>query len=612
MKYMKFRNRLFLAFCAVLAIAVVLPGIYFYTALKSEILKESRENALEQLEFLEWTLKKDAPFEDNEQLDRWCGAMAERLGYRITVIKPGGKVIADSSVRFDELRYMENHADREEILETGKSGQPAVSMRYSATIRRNLIYAAKQIRTPEERQPLYLRAAYPVSSVENRLNSYTRRFWAGMALIAAVAFLVSLYLARKLEKPIHRVMDRLKSVASGDFSHHYIMDSGREFYDLSVTLNETADRIHEQMEVISEQNTEMEAIVENMREGVMLLDRAGRIKSINRAMGDIAECRLSCIGKRPLEVLLNSEVQEACNRILGGEQECSLTVSAEDERYYEVYALKIPEGGALIVFYDISTHRRLEKIRRDFVANVSHELKTPLTSIKGYVETLVSGDFSLDAQAESFLLTIRKNTGQMTTIVNDLLALTRLEERPAGLNLLPLDAAGVFESALETCMPMAGEKQISIENRITPPVMVKADEAALNRVVRNLLDNAVRYSPSGGTVEVFCETKDREIIFGIRDQGSGIAEQHKDRIFERFYRIDKERSRTTGGTGLGLSICKHAVSVMHGRIWVQSPPEGADRGSVFFFTLPRAEQGPEDVDSNTGVCGNKQKGLDQT
>lgn len=589
MKYMKFRNRLFLAFCAVLAMAVVLPGIYFYTALKSEILKEARQNALEQLEFLEWTLEKNAPFDDNAKLDRWCSTMAEKLGYRITVIKPDGKVIADSSVRFDEVRYMENHSDREEILETRESGEPAVSMRYSSTVRRNLIYAAKQIRYPEEKQSLYLRAAYPVSSVENRLNSYTRRLWAGMAFIATVAFLASLYLARKLEKPIHRVMDRLSSIASGDFSHHYVTDSGREFYDLSVTLNETADRIREHMKVISDQNTEMEAIIENMREGVILLDHGGRIKTINRAMGEIAECRHSCIGKRPLEVLLNSEVQEACERILKGEDECSLTISAESERYYEVYALRIPEDGTLIVFYDISAHKRLEKIRRDFVANVSHELKTPLTSIKGYVESLASGEFSLDSQAESFLLTVRKNAEQMTNIVNDLLELTRLEERYAGLNLSSLDAAGVFESALEICMPIAAEKQLRLENRITPPVMVKADETALNRVVRNLVDNALRYSPSGGTVEVFCERKDREIIFGIRDQGPGIPEQHKDRIFERFYRIDKERSRATGGTGLGLSICKHALSVMHGRIWVQSPPEDSNRGSVFFFTLPSAQ-----------------------
>ncbi|MFP4160339.1 MAG: ATP-binding protein, partial [Desulfobacterales bacterium] len=351
---------------------------------------------------------------------------------------------------------------------------------------------------------------------------------------------------------------------------------------------ETADRIREQMEVISEQNTEMEAIIENMREGVMLLDRNGRIKTINRAMGDIAECRLSCIGKRPLEVLLNSEVQDACDRILKTEKEYSLTVCAEYERYYEVYALRIPEGGALVVFYDISAHRRLEKIRRDFVANVSHELKTPLTSIRGYVETLASGGFSIDEQAESFLLTIRKNAEQMTNIVNDLLELTRLEERPAGLNPVPLDAAGVFQSAVETCRPMAEENQIKIENRIDTPVMVTADEAALNRVVKNLVDNAVRYSPAGTAVELFCEPKDREIIFGIRDQGPGIADAHKDRIFERFYRIDKERSRATGGTGLGLSICKHAVSAMKGRIWVKSPPDDSDSGSIFFFALPRA------------------------
>jgi two-component system phosphate regulon sensor histidine kinase PhoR len=432
-----------------------------------------------------------------------------------------------------------------------------------------------------------LRAAYPVSSVDARLQTYTGRFWLALAAILTLTFGLSIYLARKLEQPIYRIMDRLKGIARGDFSHQYIMDAGDEFYQLSTTLNETADRISEQMEVISEQNREMEAIIENMREGVMLIDKAGRIKAINQAMGKIAECRLSCIGKRPLEAFLNSEVQAACDKILQGMAEYNVALKMDEERFYDMYAVKIAENGALIVFYDVSEQRRLEKIRRDFVANVSHELKTPLTSIKGYVETLLSTGFSMDDQARSFLGTIEKNTIQMTGIVNDLLQLTRLQEKPMDLAIKPVKAGPLFEKAWEACRPAAEQKQIRIDNRLPPDLSANADPAALTRVFGNLADNAIRYSPQGGTITVSAQTTDTEVIFSIRDQGPGIAPKHRERIFERFYRVDRERSRASGGTGLGLSICKYAVSAMNGRIWVQSPPGGAQTGSEFFFTLPR-------------------------
>ncbi|MCF8035690.1 MAG: hypothetical protein K9K62_02335 [Desulfobacteraceae bacterium] len=593
MKNLKFRTRLFISFCAVLLLAILLPGFYVYNTLESELLKESREKALRHLDFIEWMLAGDTPFESNAALDRWATAAGEKLGCRITLITPGGAVIADSSVPHKEIRYMENHAGREEIR-SAKAENPAVSIRYSPTLKQELIYAAKKINSPTGGEDLYLRTAYPVSSVENRLSNYTENFLAGLALIFALTFLFSVYLARRFEAPVHQVMNRLKTIAGGDFSHQYIMDSGREFYDLSMTLNETADRIREQMEVISEQNREMETILENMREGVMLIDRTGHIKALNRSMAGIAECQLSCIGKRPIEAFLNSEVQQACDKILKGANEYSLTISMEEERFYEMYAAKIPEGGILMVFYDISERRRLEKIRRDFVANVSHELKTPLTSIKGYVDTLLAGGFSISEQGLAFLTPIQKNAEQMTNIVNDLLELTRLEEKPPHLSLQPVEATRVFQSTWDTFQPMAEERQIRLDNRLSEPLWVHAHESTLNRVFRNLIDNAIQYSPAGGgTITVFSETREKEIIFGVQDPGPGIAAKHQERIFERFYRIDKERSRASGGTGLGLSICKHAIAAMAGRIWVKSPPPGQTRGSVFCFSLPRAEASEE-------------------
>lgn len=591
MRHIKFRTRLFIAFCTLIILAVALPGIYLYHTLRQEILRESTRNAISQLEIIDWMMNKEQPFENNEALDRWCKEAGEKLRCRITIIKTGGAVVADSSIVYNEIRFMENHADREE-LRAAAVNSPAISVRYSPTIKQRLIYAAKQIRFPGKPDKVFLRVAYPVSSVETRLSTYTGRLWAALALIIALTFVLSIYLARKFEAPIHGVMDRLKTIAGGDFSNKYILDSGEEFYQLSMTLNETAARIKEQMEVISEQNQEMEVIIENMREGVMLLDKNGRIKAINAAMAEIAQCRLSCIGKRPLEAFLSSEVQAACDKILQGKSAYTVSMSMADDVYYDMYAVKIAEGGALIVFYDVSSQRRLEKIRRDFVANVSHELKTPLTSIKGYVETLLTGNFSMGDQARAFLETIQKNAVQMANIVNDLLQLTRLEQKSPDMEIGSVDAVKSFEISWETCQPMAEKKQIQMDNRLKSPLFVLADEIVLNRIFQNLLDNAVRYSPENAVIKAFAETNGSEIIFGIQDQGPGILSKHQERIFERFYRVDKERSRASGGTGLGLSICRNAVSALNGRIWVQSPPEGVHKGSVFFFALPAAA-GPD-------------------
>ncbi len=597
MKNMKFKNQLFISFCGVLILAILLPVLYVSHTLEREILKESTEKAVKQFDFIQWMYDRDAPFESNAALDQWCSLLGEKLECRITVITTGGAVIADSSVPRNEIRYMENHSNREEIRSAGMN-KPAVSVRYSSRRRRKLIYAAKKIKMETADDTIYLRTAYPVSSMENRMNEYMDKFWIGIALIFALTFALSIYLARKFEAPVHQLMNRLKAIADGDFSHKYILDTGPEFYNLSMTLNETANRIREQMELISEQNREMEAIIENMREGVMLLDRKGHIKALNKAMGDIAECRLSGIGKRPLEVFLNSDVQNACDKILNTAKEYNLTISMAEDTFYEVYAVRIPEGGALIVFYDVSDRKRLEKVRRDFVANVSHELKTPLTSIKGYVDTLLSGDFSIDEQGRSFLSTIQKNTSQMTNIVNDLLQLTHLEEKPPDLNRRPIDAVKSFQAAWETFKPLAEEKQIRLENRLDQKLLVYAHESTLSQVFRNLIDNAVQYSPEGRTITVFSEAKEEEILIGIQDQGPGISKKHRDRVFERFYRIDKECSRASGGTGLGLSICKHAVSAMQGRIWVKSPPPGETRGSVFCFSLQRAKTAEETTDSS--------------
>lgn len=588
MRFMPFNIRILLAFWGVLIVTVCLPGIYFYRSLENETLDSSRKEAFVQLDFISWLAQKQPPFESSRGLNDWIGKVSQKIGYRVTVITASGVVLADSAFSYDEIRFLENHAGRPEVAKALSSGRGS-SLRYSDTLKRSIIYVARQIELASLQSPLVLRLAIPRSQAETRLNTYARRFMGVVALIFVLTFLVSIVLSRRLRSPVNRVIDQVRAIGAGDYSHRYIFNSGQEFYQLSGAVNDMADRISQQMEIITRQKQELEAILANMREGVMLLDREGRIQTINHTLENIGGCHLACIGKKPMEVFLSTEVQAACDRIIAGIPEMSLTLTLDGDSHFEVYLVRVPEGGALVVFNNISERKRLEKIRQDFVANVSHELKTPLTSIKGYVETLVTGGFSLPEDVRSFLQTILKNTNLMSNIVNDLLELTRLQEKPPSENLLTVNATRCFQTAWENSVSLAAEKQIVLENRLKSVLPVRADENALVRVFGNLIQNALRYTPDSKTIIVYSEEKQEETLFAIRDQGPGIAPKHQTRIFERFYRVDRERSRQSGGTGLGLAICRNAVTGMGGRIWVQSPPADATTGSVFFFTLPRSQ-----------------------
>jgi len=587
MKSIRFRTRLMLSFWVILILSSCIPAYYIFQTLENDIYKEAKTNAFTQLDFIHWILAGKPVDKNNQalyQLDQWCKEVAKQLNYRITVIAAGGKVIADSDVAYDKIKSMDNHASREEIINARKSGQ-ASSIRYSITLKRKLIYAAKNISLANVPSGV-LRVAIPLSTVESRLGYFSRQFLGILFVIFIISTLLSVFLARRLEKPILDIIQAANAIGEGNFDKQLDIETGAEFSQLSAGINEMSNKIQQHIQQIIEQKQELEAVLEGMVEGVMLLDKYGKIKATNQALTWIAKCVPSCVGRRPMEVFLNPEIQESCNRILEGKDAIKRKVEIDNETIYEVNLVKIPDGGAVVVFHDISELVRLEKIRQDFVANVSHELRTPLTSIKGYAETLLDEKFRASDQSESFIKTIVKNADQMANIVNDLLELTKLQQQQKKtLQMSEINASACFSAAWETCMLMLKEKQIQVDNRMPDSVHVMAIDNSLIQVFRNLLDNAIRHSPSGTKITVFAEIGSEVVIFGVADEGTGIPQLHQKRIFERFYRVDKERSRDSGGTGLGLSICKNALTGMGGKIWVKSPPDDQLNGSVFCFTL---------------------------
>ncbi len=590
MRSIHFRTRLLIAFWLIIIPAVCIPAFYIFKTLEAEILSETKSNAFNQLALCRWLVKQSAPFEDPQGLNQWITELGEKLGYRITLVGKSGRVLADSAVPFADVADMDNHIYRDEIVDARKKGL-GQSIRYSITLKRRLIYAAKPLALPNH-PDAFVRVAIPMSNIESRLSFYASRFWWSLGAIFILTLIASVILARRLKNPIDQVIQATKEIGEGNLDRRLEIEQSPEFKELSAGINQMADKIQHNIDTITAQKHELEAVFEGMQEGVMLLDKNGRIKSTNRALTKIARCLPSCIGYRPMEVFLNPEIQTACSDVLAGKQPASLRVPIDHDIIYEVNLVKIPDGGAVVVFHDISELVRLEKARQDFVANVSHELRTPLTSIKGYAETLMDKKLRASPDAETFIQTILKNANQMANIVNDLLELTKQQQKQAErLELAPVDAADCLANAWETCMPMAKEKKIEVVNQLPTPLTVYGEANTLTQVFRNLLDNAIRHTFENTTVTVFTIDKSDHFLFGVQDEGPGIARRHQKRIFERFYRVDKERSRASGGTGLGLAICRHAVKSMGGDIWVQSPPDGRSKGSVFYFTLNKAQSG---------------------
>ncbi len=589
MKTLRFRTKLLICFWVVLATALFLQAVHLYRTMETEILKEAETHADTQLEFVSWMLSREPPFDSDAALDQWTTTLGNHLNYRITLISWGGRVIADSDVNFPELSVLESHADRKEFIGAVAQGRSS-SIRYSTTLGRKLIYKAQSVERPPYGK-VVLRVAIPLSRVEARLGAIADRFWLVLGFVLVLTGILNYILAKNLETPIREIIAAMRRIGGGEYGKRLDIASSVEFEELSKCINEMTDKIHGHINLIKQQKQEFEAVFEGMQEGVMLLDATGHIKASNNALALIARCMPTCEGHRPMEVFLNPEIQKACDQVLAGKDHIRMKAAIDAETIYEVNAVGIPSGGAVVVFHDISELVHLEKVRQDFVANVSHELRTPLTSIKGYAETLLDPKMRSSETMESFLGIILKTANQMTNIVNDLLELTKLQakDRPAVL-LSEIDAAAYFAAAEETCRIMSEEKNIRLINRLPETIMVIAEENALALVFRNLLDNAIRYSDAGTTITAGLSDADGTATFSVEDEGSGIPHRHQKRIFERFYRIDKERSRVSGGTGLGLAICRHAVNAMGGAIWVESPPPGKTMGSVFFVTLKKADQ----------------------
>ncbi|HEU5350605.1 MAG TPA: ATP-binding protein [Terracidiphilus sp.] len=408
--------------------------------------------------------------------------------------------------------------------------------------------------------------------------------WSGVIALL-VALPLAAWVALEITGRLQRVVEFARRIAQGDLGARLSLEGGDELSAMEGALNQTAERLERNFAEIESRRHELATMLDSMQEAVVAVSSSGEVLWSNAVMQRIAGMQIR-VGRSLVQSVRDPELLGCVNAALeSGEVRTGRSSSLAPGRIFEINAAPLPSGGALAVLHDVSRIEAAEKSRRDFIANVSHELRTPLTSIHGYVETLLEEPRPNAETTQEFLGVIQKNATRMNRLTEDLLALASVESPDYKLAAQPMRAAALVKDAIESLGGMVVDSGIALASAGAPDAVVKADPDAMNQVFGNLIENALKYGRSGKRIVVGARQNGAEVEFFVRDFGPGIASEHLERIFERFYRVDKARSRESGGTGLGLAIVKHIVLAHGGRLWAESE---LGAGATFHFTLPLA------------------------
>ncbi|MGQ9688710.1 MAG: ATP-binding protein [Desulfobaccales bacterium] len=522
-----------------------------------------------------------------EKLETLCRDVGRDTGTRFTVVLKNGKVVADS---LRDARTMENHGDRPEI-QAALENKVGSDRRISPTQGYRTMYVAVPV-TVQGQIVAVARAALPLEHIRQTLTMVYVRVGLGSLVIILLAAGLSLFLSRRLTRPLDEFRRGAERFARGDLSLKLPRPALRELVSLGETMNHMASQLDERIGTILRQRQEQEAVLASMVEGVIAVDSRSRVISLNRAAADLLGVDPTLATQRPIaEVVENPDLNWFITRSLAAAKpvEGEIILKGDKTRYLQAHGttLKDTRGkalGVLIVIHDITRLRQLENARRDFVANVSHELKTPITSIKGFVETLLEGALSDPGHAEEFLRIIGRQADRLGAIIDDLLSLSRIEEEAeqGKIHLEGRKLKAILKAAVQACQSRSEAKQIEVELQCPEELRARVNAPLLEQAIINLIDNAVKYSHPGSRVTVAAKMENGQVVVRVTDQGVGIAAEHLPRLFERFYRVDPSRSRTMGGTGLGLAIVKHIAQAHGGKVTVTSSP---GQGSVFTIYL---------------------------
>ena len=595
-------KRIFFSYFILASILLIVLGNYLSGVIKDNYISELRENLTVQSRLI----AEDIPLSFKDNLDYFCKNYKDKTGARITIIDSSGQVLGDSD---EPSSLMENHSNRPEIMEAETSGMGS-SIRFSKTIHKNLFYLALAI--TKDSQKRFLRMSVPLHDIEVAVRKVKIQILTASFVSLLIVFLIGLVLTGRIVKTIEEIAAFSKEVASGNFRKRLLPRREDELGELTKNVSNMAQELKNRLKQSEEEKHMIEAILMNMSDGLMLTDPKGRIMLSNSALKSLFGIESSIEGKTVMETLRKAELMEAIDRVVETKESISreIEVAYPKELYVMMtaapYSIRGELSGVVLAFHDVTRLKQLEDIRTDFVANVSHEIKTPITAIKGFAETLLEGALDDRENAYKFLETIKNHSERLNSLVSDLLTLSRIELGDIKIEKETVNLDTVIDSAFETLREKAQSKGLYLKKEIAPGLYeIKADRNRLIQIILNLVDNGIKFTEQGGvTVKVQSsrfgvrssekmvselkiqrsELADFDYIeICVEDTGIGIPRKHLSRLGERFYRVDKARSRELGGTGLGLAIVKHLVKA-HG--WVMEIESTPGQGTKVRLLCP--------------------------
>ena len=584
---MTFRSPIFrkLLASAFVLTAVTLFVVDFYVT--RYVAAREVQRVEQRLEAEARILQSEAAGVPRSDLENWARQAATRAYARVTIVDPNGVALADSH---HDPETMENHANRPEIIAAHGNGVGSAT-RHSATLNQDFCYVATRI--SYQSQPNYiLRLAVSLDDIDASIAAVRWRVLRSSLYAALVALIFAYFFSRSFTERIARLRVFAEGLVDAHFSQTPLPETNDELGALGRSLNTTAAQLRDLVDRVSVESAQREAILSSMVEGVLAVDSALRITFANASFARTVGAPHPVPARMPVVELVRApELREVLSRVLStGELVKRRMQIPAAERVFEVQAAPLSSGtvrGAIAILHDITHLERLERIRRDFVANVSHELRTPLTAIRGYAETLLEGALEDQENNRRFLEIIKAHAIRLNNISSDLLTLSELETGKARPEPAPIAVCAALDSATRTVESEARLRGVSIVRGQIEEVEVLGDRLQFEQALVNLLDNAVKFNRPSGQVFLEATRDDDRVKITLADTGIGIPHDDLPRIFERFYRVDKARSREVGGTGLGLSIVKHIIERMNGTVSVESQ---LGRGSTFSLLLPAVPQ----------------------
>lgn len=587
----RLRKRMLLYFTLAYSVLTVILLLAFIQMTESQILKQQENMLSDQMAVISRKIEEDAEnIRDVDSLKHSVSDIATYLSERMTIIDHNGEIILDTTLDVEEA---ENHADREEFIKSVEEDTVVTASRESTSTGDVMFYAAEAIYNPSGELLGVVRISNSMTNFREIVFYLSGLIVLSLIILIAVTFYMTFYWTNKIKHPIDELRVVMNKLSNKDYQTRYTMNSYEEINELGHSINYLAENLESQLLEIQQNDRRLTTLLENIVVGVILLNEDREIKVCNPAVNEILSTNVyGYLGRDYTDIIQSSEITRLVNKAIKRDkpQNKEVVLYLQSERVVDVNVIPIinvdEENNYVVLLYDITEIKRLEQVRTDFVANASHELRTPITALKGFSETLLDGAMNDPELLKEFLEIMLKESTRLDTMVHDILQLSRLEQRPNHVAADQVNVEDTVRDAIQILYQKAETKKIDLTVDVKTDLIVNVNQDELKQVMINLIGNAISYTPEKGYVKIVIDTRGKEGIIEVKDNGIGIPQKEQERIFERFYRVDKARSRNAGGTGLGLSIVKWLVDGMDGWIELESMPQ---EGSTFRVWLPIAE-----------------------